>query len=186
MRWYFLALMLVIAPASALEVLHQSVEHFKGQYVVRLELLVDAPFDYVENALLDFEQLAELNPGMSQVNAMPVNPSEQRWRVGSHIHSCFWFRCIDLDRVEEVSRIRPGLIQAVTLPDQSDFSTGFSQWTLQSWGEQTHVDFHSGFHPDKGEVPVIGPMVARYVIRREALQTYRAIEERFAERHGSN
>jgi hypothetical protein len=185
-RRFGLALMLVATPASALEVLHQSVDHFNGQYVVRLELLVDVPFDYVEAALLDFEHLAELNPGIGQVVTSPVNQGEQRWRVESHIHSCFWFRCIDLDRVEEVSRIRPGLIQSVTLPDQSDFSTGFSQWTLQSWGEQTHVDFHSGFHPDKGEVPVIGPMVARYVIRREALQTYRAIEERFAQRYAKD
>jgi hypothetical protein len=178
--------MLVVTPVSALEALHQSVEHFKGQYLVRLELLVDAPFDHVETVLLDFAHLAELNPSMSKVLARPVAPGEQHWRVESHIHSCFWIRCIDLDRVEEVSRLRPGLIQSVTLPDQSDFSTGFSQWTLQSWGEQTHVDFHSGFHPDKGEVPLIGPMVARYVIRREALQTYKAIEERFAESHAGN
>jgi len=177
-RLLLLGLMLFIRPGYAYEVLNFEVWHEQEQYRVELEILVDVPEEYVEAALLDFERLGELNTSVRKIRVLSsADPGATR--IESEIHSCAWFRCVDLRRVEEVRRLRPGLIIARTLPEFSDFHMGYSEWTLQSWGNQTHILYHAAFSPTKGEVPILGHMIAQRVIKREALKTYRNLEARY-------
>jgi hypothetical protein len=177
-RFLLLILLLVGAPAQAYEVLHLDIRHQEDKYLVDLEVLVDVPFDFAEHALLDFEHLHDLNANIRKVRVLPVSDGEPA-RVQTELHSCVWFHCVDLSRVEVVRHPRPGVIEAVTLPELSDFHMGVSRWVLQSWGDKTHIDYHAAFSPTKGEVPVIGPLIARSVIRREALTTYQNMEARY-------
>jgi hypothetical protein len=164
--------------AQAVEVMFQEVKHRNGQYTIELELLLAVPADYIEQALLDFDRLPELNPAITTVETMD-SPKLDTTRVRTHIHTCFWFRCIDLDHVEDVSRLQQGLIQAVTIRELSDFETGFSQWEIRQLDEFAYIHFTSGFDPRQDEVPLIGPMIAKYVIQKEAMQTYENIELRY-------
>jgi hypothetical protein len=177
-RWLFVGLLAWGGVAQAVEVMFQEVKHRNGQYTIELELLLAVPADYIERALLDFNRLPELNPAITQVETM-ASPKPDTTRVRTHIHTCFWFRCIDLEHVEDVSRLQPGLIQAVTIRELSDFETGFSQWEIRPLDEQTYIHFTSGFDPRQDEIPLVGPMIAKYVIREEAMQTYENIEQRY-------
>lgn len=178
MRVLALILLLVGAPAQAYEVLHMDIRHQDDTYLVDLEVLVDVPVTFAEHALLDFERLHDLNTNIRKVRVLPASADDAE-RVQTEIHSCVWFHCVDLSRVEVVHHPRPGVIEAVTLPELSDFHMGISRWVLQSWGGKTHIDYHAAFAPAKGEVPVIGPLIAKSVIRREALTTYRNMEARY-------
>jgi hypothetical protein len=180
---FLLALLLVCQQAFAYEVLDMDIRHQEGKYLVDMEVLVDVPVAYAERSLLDFERLHELNGSIRNIKILSsTDPGTSR--VQTEIHSCVWFRCVDLQRVEAVRRPRAGLIEAVTLPEFSDFRMGVSRWVLQSWGEQTHIDYHAAFAPTKGEVPVIGPLIVKSVIRREALMTYRNMEARYLRERG--
>ena len=176
MRWLLVGLLFWNGASQAVEVMFQEVKHRNGQYTIELELLLEVPADYIERALLDFDRLPELNPAITRVETM-ASPKPDTTRVRTHIHTCFWFRCIDLDHVED---LQAGLIQAVTIPELSDFDTGFSQWEIRPLDEQTYIHFSSGFEPRQDEVPLIGPMIAKYVIRKEAMQTYENIEQRYS------
>ncbi len=178
MRLLLLGLLIFIRPGFAYEVLNIDVWYEQEQYRIELEIIIDVPEEYVETALLDFERLSELNTSLRKVSVL-TSPDPGATRIESEIHSCAWFRCVDLMRVEDVRRLRPGLIVARTLPEFSDFHMGYSEWTLQSWGNQTHILYHAAFSPAKGEVPVVGHMIAKRVIRREALKTYQNLEARY-------
>jgi len=154
------------------------ISHQDDTYLVDLELLVDVPVAFAEDALLDFEHLPALNANIRKVQVLPAAGDDAR-RVQTEIHSCVWFHCVDLARVEVVHHPQPGVIEAITLPELSDFHMGISRWVLQSWGDKTHIDYHAAFAPAKGEVPVIGPLIVKSVIRREALATYRNMEARY-------
>jgi hypothetical protein len=177
-RLLLLGLLLCIRPSYAYEVLNIDVWYEQDQYRIELEILIDVPEEYTEAALLDFERLGELNTSIRKVRILTsANPGGTR--IESEIHSCAWFRCVDLRRVEDVRRLQPGLIVAKTLPEFSDFHMGYSEWHLQSWGNQTHILYHAAFSPTKGEVPVVGHMIAKRVIKREALKTYQNLEARY-------
>lgn|GEM_PF-6618361 len=178
MRWLLVGLLAWASTAQAVEVMFQEVKHQGGRYTVELELLLSVPADYIEQALLDFNRLPELNPAITEVETLEsARPDAQR--VRTHIRTCFWFRCVDLEHVEDVFHVKPGLIQAVTITDLSDFESGFSQWEIQSLDEQTYIYFTSGFDPRQDEIPLVGPMIAKYVIEKEAMQTYQNIEQRY-------
>lgn len=178
MRFLLLGLLIFIRPSYAYEVLNIDVWYEQEQYRIELEILIDVPEEYAEAALLDFERLSELNTSIRQVRVL-TSADPGATRIESEIHSCAWFRCVDLRRVEEVRHLQPGLIVAKTLPDLSDFKMGYSEWQLQSWGNQTHILYHAAFSPTKGEVPVVGHMIAKRVIKREALKTYQNLEARY-------
>lgn len=178
MRALLIIVLLMSRPALAYEVLSMDVKHQDGQYMVNLEILVDVPVEFAEWALLDFERLDELNRSIQKI-AVLERPGPDTYRVRSELRTCAWFRCVEMQRVEEVKRLRSGLIEATTLPEDSDFHMGISQWTLHDRGDQTLIEYRSAFEPSKNAVPVLGPVLAKKVIKREALMTYRNMEARY-------
>jgi len=169
---------LLLLPASlyAAEVLEARVVHTGVRYELLLRARIDAPRDNVFHTITDYRNLATINPDIEHSELL-ANPAAGVYVVRTDIRICILVFCKRVEQLQRMTQRDTRTIEAVMLPDGSDFRSGFARWQLSSpTPAVTELLFIENFEPDFWVPPVIGPWLIRSKMVSEFVETGRYIE----------
>ena len=180
-RYYrFLALLLLPCLAQAGTVQTSSVERDGDFYALAITAQIDAPLEIVYQSITDFDNLAAINPNIEK-SRLVGRPNADTQRVHSVIKVCILMFCKRVVQVQDVTRPSEHVIEAVIVPAESDFRSGFARWQLTPRGDSTLMSFSHRFEPDFWVPPVIGPWIIKRKLVSEVAETAMYIEVRVDE-----
>jgi len=167
----------LLMPATSLagDILTSSVEHVGDRYSLSVTARIDAPIDLVYQSITDFDNLAAINPAIEESQVL-ASPDAETRRVRSIIKVCILMFCKRVEQVQDVMMMGAYAIEAVVLPEYSDFRSGFARWQLTSSGTSTELLFTNTFEPDFWVPPVIGPWLIKRKLIGEVAETAMYIE----------
>jgi hypothetical protein len=168
----FLCLLVTLgsfAPAGAGDPFHLEVSENSGSYRIRMVMLIHAPANSVHSVLTDYTHIYRLNPSITASEVLP-SPRRGSIRVKTRMEGCILFFCRDVDRVEEVREVNTGHLQAVIVPEQSDFTSGSADWRIQPVGADSRVVYEARITP----AFFIPPIIGSYFVKRTFAETVTA------------
>jgi len=167
----------LLLPASSLagDILASSVTHDGDSYFLSVTARIDAPIDIVYQSITDFDNLAAINPAIEESQLLAMPGADTRL-VRSVIKVCILMFCKRVEQVQDVRMKEAYAIEAVVLPESSDFRSGFARWQLTTSGTSTELLFTNTFEPDFWVPPLIGPWLIKRKLMREVAETAMYIE----------
>ena len=176
MRGVLLCLWLVHGPATAGEILASSVVHEAGVYRLSVRAGIDAPLAIVYRSITDYDNLAAINPSIVFSRAF-TTADPRIHHVRSVIQVCILVFCKQVVQMQRVVQVDSRTIEAVMLPEGSDFRAGFARWQFSGDGASTELYFSEELEPDFWVPPVIGPWLIERELVREVTETVSYIEQ---------
>jgi len=146
-----------------------------GVYRVRMVMLVHAPARYVSSVLTDYKYIYRLNPSITLSEILP-SPRSGTVRVKTRMQGCILFFCRDVDRVEEVREVNAGHLQAVIIPQQSDFTSGSADWHIQPLGDNSRIVYEAQLVPAFFIPPVIGSYFVKRTFADAVITSFTRLE----------
>jgi hypothetical protein len=162
-----------IATAGELEEL--SVTEADGEYTLRIVSVLDAPADYVYKIITDYKHAYRLNPTITDVEILPSGRDEVV-RVRNLSKQCVGPFCFDIAWAGDIVETRDGDIEVKTIPQLSNFVSGYAIWHIRPQGEHTRVLYESRLKPSYFIPPVIGSVIIKKHIKDDTLATFKRIE----------
>lgn len=129
-----LAGLVIAGPARALDIEKLVVTKEGGVYEVQMAFQIAAGVEPIIDVLTDFDNPYRLNPDVTEREVIGYH--NDATRVRTRIRSCFLFFCKDLDMLQDVTR-GTNTVEAIIIPDQSDFETGSWLWTISAIDDRT-------------------------------------------------
>lgn len=170
------AVLLLGSTAAGSEALQDlDVTHADGRYLLRADLVIDAPAAAVRDRLTDYANLTALNPSIRRSSVVDARPPYDA-RVTTVIEACVQILCRTLRRMEDV-RETPGRLVAVIVPAGSDFRAGRTEWRLLPRGpDRVLVEYRATLTPGFAVPPVVGTAMVRQGLERELRTLLRNLE----------
>ena len=185
MRCLCLLLLLLMAPlhAGSGEILDSSITVDAGHYRVFVSARIDAPPGVVFDTITDYPNLPAVTPSIRSVDVLQVQ-GQGRHRIETVTRVCILIFCKRVKQVQDVEQGDGWQIEAVTLPELSDFRSGMARWRLMPVDGSTELYFIQVFEPDFWVPAVIGPWMIERLLLKEVRATTAYIERHYAgERH---
>lgn len=150
--------------------LQLNVAYHKGVYTLEMNLFVSGESHLIHKVLTDYNHLGAINPSIKESKLLGKTDDGANL-VSTNIKGCVLFFCKNMMRVEKVYDRGDGVIESVIIPEQSDFSFGESVWTISPEGDHTNIHYRADLKPVFSVPPGIGPILVKYVMRRELRYT---------------
>ena len=170
--------MLLFLPAGAVagDILDASVTHADGHSDLAIRARIDAPSAAVYRAISDYSNLAAINPDI-RVSELLGTSAAGVSTVHTVINVCILLFCKKVEQLQQMTHPDAHTIEAVTVPEGSDFRSGFARWRLTSLtAVTTELQFTETFEPDFWVPPVIGPWLIQRKLVSEVAETVMSIE----------
>ena len=165
----------LLAPAGASNLSSFEISENSGNYRVRMVMLVHAPARYVSSVLTDYKHIYRLNPSITESEILP-SPRSGTVRVKTRLQGCIFFFCRDVDRVEEVHELHSGHLQAVIVPEQSDFTSGSTDWRIQPVGDDSRIVYEAQVTPAFFIPPIIGSYFVKRTFAEAVITSFARLE----------
>jgi hypothetical protein len=174
--WLWLALAWPWAlPAG--EVVSAEISHARGDYVMSLDVVLDANAGAVRRIATDYAHLKELNDAIEE--SALLNIADGRIKRLLVMRACLLVFCFRARMVEYVDERAGGEIITTIIPDESDFLYGLSRWRIAPAGpDRSRLQMSSTLRPAFWIPPLIGPWLLKQKMLAEAKQTILEIEHR--------
>jgi len=163
------------APAGARNLSNIEISEDSGVYRVRMVMLVHAPARYVSSVLTDYKHIYRLNPSITESEILP-SPHSGTVLVKTRMQGCIFFFCRDVDRVEEVHEVNAGHLQAVIIPELSDFTYGSTDWNIQPVGNDSRIIYEAQVTPAFFIPPVIGSYFVKRTFAEAVITSFARLE----------
>lgn len=164
------------SPAStAGQIEKLSISDVKGEYRLRIAAVLNAPADYVYKVITDYKHAYRINPTITDVEILPSG-REGVVRVRNHSEQCVGPFCFDVVWAGDIVTTGEGDLEVETVPELSDFESGFAVWRIHPRGEHTQIIYESRLKPAFFIPPVIGGLILKKHIKDDTLVTFRRIE----------
>lgn len=168
-------LAMAAAPLVAAEVVNVDVAHERGVYHVTIEALLDASPDAVFAVLTDYPRWAEVNDLIKESVVLEgADPTRQL--VRSVAEGCVLGFCKRFSQVQWMQAGDGWRIRADVIPEQSDLRSGWADTKLSESGGSTLFQYTMMLEPDFWIPPLIGPMIIKRKLRKQAVETAVAVE----------
>jgi hypothetical protein len=174
----FLCLLILLfsfAPAGASNLSHIEISENSGNYRVRMVMLIHAPAQYVNSVLTDYKHIYRLNPSITESEILP-SPNSGTVRVRTRMEGCIFFFCRNVDRLEEVREVHSGHLQAVIIPEQSDFTSGSADWRIQPVGDDSKIVYEAQVTPAFFIPPIIGSYFVKRTFADAVITSFARLE----------
>jgi len=147
----------------------------KGRtYKVQITFDVAAPVNRVMAVLTDYRYPDRLNPEVTKREV--ISRQNGITRVRTEFRSCVFLFCKDIVLTQDVTVVA-GTIQAIIVPDESNFRSGYLRWSVSSSDNGgSHIGFEAVMEPDFFIPPLIGGFFVRKRLRQEILATAENLE----------
>ena len=166
-----LALILIVGcacPLKAGEVKEASVTYEKGVYRLVFKVVIDADLKKVRTIVTDYQHLYQLSQMLTQSTLMDT-PKDRPPRRLLVARVCWLIFCREIRAVEDIETAGD-VINTRLIPEQCDFKSGSTRWQLSALAERSsRVEFTGDLQPDFWIPPVIGPLLVKHRLMKEAL-----------------
>ena len=171
-----LVTVILCSPAStAGQVEKLSVSDVKGEYYLRIAAVLNAPADYVYKVITDYKHAYRINPTITEVEILPSG-REGVVRVKNHSEQCVGPFCFDVVWAGDIVTTGDGDLEVETVPELSDFVSGYAVWRIRPQGGHTQIIYESRLKPAFFIPPLIGDLILKKRIKDDTLITFRRIE----------
>jgi Polyketide cyclase / dehydrase and lipid transport len=148
------------------------------RYWVHAEGVIDAPFDEVLAAIVDFPNLTALSDTILESELLDETPDEGDGAVvRTRIKFCVLLICSRATQIQVVTQPRVGEVVSIAIPERSDIQELTQRWTITAVGEQTHLIFEMEVFNEEFIPPLIGPPLVRRKLRSISRDTASNIEQ---------
>ena len=146
-----------------------------GIYHIHISAKIAASEQHVRQVLTDYVHIYRLSDSVieSEVLESPVDGHVQ---VRSLVLCCTPIFCRDAVRVDDISELESGNLQAVIIPDKSDFRSGKAVWEIVPDGKNTQLTYIATIEPDFFIPPLLGTRMVINNMREEFKTTFYRIE----------
>lgn len=178
------ALRIPLSAFSALFYLSSASADFSGQvnvteqdgiYHIHISEVIAASEDQVRQVLTDYAHLYRLSDSVIESEVLE-SPIEGHVQVRSLVLCCTPIFCRDVVRVDDISVLKSGELQAVIIPEKSDFRSGRATWKMIPDGQQTRLSYIATIEPDFFIPPLVGTDMVINNMRKEFTTTFNRIE----------
>lgn len=159
-----LVALVLVGDAAAARIETLEVGHRRGDFTLRVVMLLEASPAAVKAALTDFEHLPRLSPAIVESRVLSVAPDGAVVQTKSR--ACAGWFCRELRKTERVV-VGAHEIVATVLPEQSNLVHGVTRWHLTAVEGRTRVDWDSTMDPAFFVPPLIGPRIVKGALKRE-------------------
>ena len=162
-----LAVIGICATATVLSATIRTIEvtHDHGVYRLVSDAYIDAPREAIFEVLTDYERFGRISSTNNDYGCMEP-AADGVPIIYTTMEGCVLFFCVSMRRVERLETNVPGFIRTDTLPEQSDFKSSVSEWTLTSEAGGTNMTYSLMMEPDFWIPPLIGPWVLKQRLER--------------------
>jgi hypothetical protein len=165
------ALLLAGSPAShGTEIRDFVVSHDRANYSVDMQFVTRASASQLLTVLTDYPRLVRLDASLVSTEVLP-GAAPGATRVRTRAKGCVLFLCVDIVRVEDVTRTVDGALEARMVPGMGDFKSGFTRCTLEDGRAGTQAHYTSTLEPDFFIPPLIGPVLVERGLRQGLART---------------
>ena len=147
-----------------------------GIYYIKASIVLYAPAEYVFNVLTDYVHIYRLNPSIVESEIL-ASPDDNVSRIRTKVVGCVISYCEEIERVEDVRTLSPGTIQAVIVPELSQFKSGITLWQIRSIGENAMLTYNAEMEPDFFIPPIIGNAIVKARLRDELMASFTRLEK---------
>lgn len=152
-----------------------SVTEADGTYNIRIVSILDAHSDNVHSVITDYINSDRISPTIFEVDILPTE-SDDVVRVRNLSRHSVGPINVNIDWVGDIVDTGHGQIYVTTIPELSDFKSGFATWEILPQGEKTRLLYESNLKPDFFIPPVIGGYIMKCYIEKNTLATIKRIE----------
>lgn len=159
-------------------VLDSSVRYDAGVYSLSIEARIDAPVEMVYRLITDYDHLHDINPAIRESRILRTySPVKHRIRTVTRV--CVLFYCRNVTQSQDMVQLPGYTIEAVILPQDSDFRRGRGHWRLTGEGDATVMRFGAELVPAFYLPKLIGPWLIRREMVRQITEIVLLIEARY-------
>lgn len=152
------------------------VRYDDGVYSIEMDMVIEVGVDAVRAIITDYANMHRVSNLLTDSSLVDA-PAEDgiRRRLVSEI--CILFFCFESVIVEDVEEIGRDTVLTTVVPELSDFHSGRSRWYTQALDhDRSLLRFRYDMEPDFWIPPVIGPLLIKRKLLREAQDTIEMIE----------
>jgi hypothetical protein len=164
-----------IPTSTAGELEELSVTDADGAYSLRIAEVLDVPADYVRKVITDYKHAYRIDPTITKVEVL-LTHRDGVVRVRNLSEQCVGPFCFEIAWAGDIVETKEGDIQVRTLPELSNFESGSAIWRIRPQGEHTWVFYESSLKPAFFIPPVIGHIIMKKHIKKDALDIFKNIE----------
>ena len=147
-----------------------------GVYYISISADISASEKYVRQVVSDYAHAYRINNSIIESEILP-SPVNGNIRVRAKLLCCTSLFCREAERLDEVSILASGDIQAVIIPEKSDFYSGKAVWKFAPDGGKTHLVYTASIEPSFFIPPLIGPKLVIESLREQFTTTFFRIEQ---------
>lgn len=170
--------LLVFTRTSALayDLADISVTQSNGIYHINISADIDATAHYVRQVITDYPHAYRINNAIIESEVLD-SAIKGNIRVRAKLLLCVPLFCQEAERVDEVTTLASGHIQAVIVPQKSDFRSGKALWKIIPDGQRTRLVYLASIEPDFFIPPLIGPRMVIDNMREQFKSTFQRINQ---------
>jgi len=171
----FFAALLYLKNVMSGDIDEISVIEKSGTYHITVSAKIAASEDYIRRVVTDFTHAYRINNSIIESEVLPSSSNEVT-RVRAKVLCCTAWFCREAERVDEVRTLDSGDIQAIIVPDQSDFYSGKALWKFIPENKKTRLIYQASIEPAFFIPPIIGTKLVIESLEEQFSQTFSSIE----------
>jgi hypothetical protein len=146
-----------------------------ASFQLRLDAHVRAPLAAVWATLTDYPNLHRLSAAVLASEVLGTE-ADGVTRVRTLSHLCVWIFCRDIVHVLRMRQSAPGVLEADSDPEGSDFAFGVTRWTLAGETGGTRLRLATVLRPSFWVPPLLGPYLVQRGLRHAAADALQGLE----------
>ena len=172
----FAIALLATTHAHAFELKFAEAAFVDDEYRFEMTALIDAPIDYVERVLRDYESYKSLDSRILEARVLE-RPQEHVATLATTLRACFGPICRNVKRVERVEESTHGLL-AVTDATRSDMKFGETRMELSEADGRTQVIYRTRLKPDFWIPALIARRMMLRTLEDATIELFQNVEKR--------
>jgi hypothetical protein len=172
----FVFTLLVATHTHAFELKFAEAAFVDEEYRFEMTALIDAPIDYVERVLRDYESYKSLDGRILEARVLE-RPQEHVATLATTLRACFGPICRNVTRVERVEESTHGLV-AVTDATRSDMKFGETRMELSEVDGRTRVTYRTRLKPDFWIPALIARRMMLQTLEDATIELFQNVEKR--------
>jgi len=180
----FLSIFCMVTAAFAAAAASQSatldsleVTRDRGRYELNAQTYLAAPADDIYGVLLEYEDDKFQRISSVYKESGYLDPDADGTPiVYTRMEGCILFFCKSMKRVERLQTREGRYIRTDTLPEQSDFSYSYSEWTFEPSEAGTRMTYTLVMEPSFWVPPIVGPWIIKKILSSGGLRAITRIE----------
>ncbi len=162
---------------AAGEVLHSRVHRDGDNFLIQLEMQIEAPHDRVYQLLTDYDHLQQLSETIVESRRLSGQGKQTRIEVISE--SCVLFYCRTIRQVQTATELGRGYLKLIDDEQQSDFPYGRTLWHITAASNGlTRVTMSADLQPRFWVPPIIGTALFKHKLLKESTALINNLEQR--------